>query len=108
MLLPLDRIGADAIGASLRLVAQGQLQTHALWKPGPAGARATARMVPLEQRNATRLKWPDAVALPMIDEPAAPSPGRRLAQVAVQFRLSPTELKLTQALMQGEAQDRAA
>jgi len=30
MLLPLDRIGADAIGASLRLVAQGQLQTHAL------------------------------------------------------------------------------
>lgn len=65
-------------------------------------------MVPLEQRNATRLKWPDAVALLMIDEPEALSPERRLAQVAVQFRLSPTELKLTQALMQGDTLARFA
>ncbi|WP_454912879.1 helix-turn-helix transcriptional regulator [Variovorax gossypii] len=108
MLVRMGQLGVDAIGASLRLVAQGQLQTHALWKPGPAGARATARMVPLEQRNATRLKWPDAVALLMIDEPEALSPERRLAQVAVQFRLSPTELKLTQALMQGDTLARFA
>jgi DNA-binding CsgD family transcriptional regulator len=104
MLVRMGQLGADAVEASLRLVGQGQLQTHALWKPGPGpiSRRAAARLVPLAERNATRLSWPDAVALLMIDEPEALSPERRLAQVAVQFRLSPMELKLMQALMQGD------
>ncbi|GEM_PF-1385483 len=100
----LGQLGPEAVEASLREVARGLIQTHVLWTPETArpSAPAIARLVPLDEGNACRLAWPHAVALLMVEEPPErEASDRRLEALALQYRLTPSELQLVVQLSEG-------
>ncbi|WP_219218552.1 helix-turn-helix transcriptional regulator [Variovorax boronicumulans] len=102
-LVRLGQLDAYAVAASLQHVRLGLLQTHVLWKHGAdeLGASATARLVPLEENNACRVAWPQAVALLLIDEPQEDPQARRMERIAAQYRLTQAERRLADALVDG-------
>lgn len=93
------------VPASLRRVAEGVLQTHAIWPSGasshPMGTQAVARLVPLAEDNACRLTWPAAAVLLMIDEPDPDQQDRRMSALVRRYGLTQAETRLLARLAQG-------
>jgi len=100
----LGQLEAAEVSASMARAQLGQIQTHSLLRMRTDSLRisATARFVPLGIDNPARWAWPRAATLLTIDLGHDDHQSRRIAQIAMQFKLTAAEARLLNALADGE------